>query len=142
MCPTEKDRGKHFQRFEPASRYAGFPTFSDTATSWNINKAQGETRPAITIKKHNALSQSIMFHERRILHTLTHVHFHFGGPHPFQTLSCPMHPGAAAQHILTCSSCSKPEAGGRWCLIAREEGLKGGGNNSTFKQGISIPGGC
>lgn len=64
-----------------------------------------------------------------------------GGPHPFQTLSCPMHPGVAAQHILTCSSCSKPEAGGRWCLIAREEGLKGGGNNSTFKQGISIPGG-
>lgn len=65
-----------------------------------------------------------------------------GGPHPFQTATCPMHAGGAAQPILTCGSCSKPEAGGRWCLIAREEGLKGGGSNSTFKQGISIPGGC
>lgn len=139
MCPTEKGRGEHFQHFEPASRCAVFPTLSGTATSWNINKAQGETSPAIIIKKSTKLCLSPQKND--------YAHFDMsiftpGGPHPFQTVLCPVHPGASAQHILTCSSCSKREEGGRWCLIAQEEGLKSRGSNSTFKQGISIPGCC
>lgn len=31
------------------------------------------------LKKHKALSQSVMFHERIILHTSIHVHFYFRG---------------------------------------------------------------
>lgn len=47
-----------------------FQKLSDTATPWNINKALGKTRPAI--------SMSLRCCTRMILHSMTHFNFYSG----------------------------------------------------------------
>lgn len=70
-------QGQVFSKFQAGIQKLS-QTLSDTAMSWNINKAQGKTRPAIMISKKLFLSLRCCT-TRMILHTLTHVHFYCRG---------------------------------------------------------------